>query len=60
MTASAMALQLGVFRFLPTTHMETNAKQICPRSLRAVWHFIRIYLHAQATVHMHPMNHVLF
>ena len=32
MASSAMELHLGVFRFLPTTHTETNANKIRPRS----------------------------
>ena len=33
MVSSAMELQLGVFGFLPTTHMETNANTTSPWSL---------------------------
>ena len=39
MVSSAMGLKLGVFRFLPTTHTKTNAKQMCPLTLCAVQHF---------------------
>ena len=46
MVSSAMELQLWVFRFLPTTHMETNANKMRPQSSRAVWRFEHIYLHA--------------
>ena len=47
---SAMGLKFRVFGFLPTIHGKINAKQMRPQSLRAVWHFTRVYLHAQTTV----------
>ena len=49
-TSSAMGLELGVFGFLPTTYVKTNATQMRPRSLRAVRRFTRVYLHAQTAV----------
>ena len=55
-----MELQFGVFRFLPTTHVETNANKMCPRSLWAMWHFTHVYLHAHTTVHMHLTNQDYF
>ena len=42
---------IGVFGFLPTTHLERNANKMCPQSLDAVRHFIRVYLHVQTRVH---------
>ena len=42
--------QIGVFRFLPTTHVKTDAKQMRPRSLHAVPHFMHVYLPAQTAV----------
>ena len=50
MASSAMGLKFGVFRFLPATHAETNAKQTRPLSLGAVQCFMSVYLHAQTTV----------
>ena len=43
MTSSAMELQLGVFGILLTTHAETNANKIRPRSSRAVLRFSNYY-----------------
>ena len=40
-----MELKLGVFRFLPTTHAETNANKMRPRTLRAMRRFMHVYLH---------------
>ena len=68
MVSSAMGLKLGVFRFLPTTHAKTNAKQTRPRSLGVVRRFTRAYLHAQTAVdasdirtrRAHPTNHGYF
>ena len=37
MASSATGLKLGVFGFLPTTHAKTNAKQVHPQSLCAMW-----------------------
>ena len=45
-----MRLKLGVCGFLPTKHAKTNAKEMRLRSLRAVRHFMRAYLHAQTSV----------
>ena len=42
-----MELQFGVFRFLPTTHAETNAN---PQTSRDVRHFTHVYLHARIVV----------
>ena len=50
MALSAMGLKLGVFGFSPTTHAKTNVIQMCPRSLHAVQHFTRVYLHAETAV----------
>ena len=41
--------QIGGFRFLPTTHAPTYAKQMRPRPLCVVQHFTHVYLHAQTT-----------
>ena len=60
MASSAMELQLGVFGFLLSTHTETNANKMRPRSSRAVGRFTRVYLHAQTAVHMHLTNHGYF
>ena len=51
MASSAMGLKLGVFGFLPTTHAETNANKMHPQSMRAMWLFTHVYLHAQTPVH---------
>ena len=59
-TSSAMGLKLGVFRFLPTTHTETHANKMCPRSSRAVRHFTCVYFHTQTAVHTHLTNHGYF
>ena len=48
--ALAMGLKFVVLGFLLTTHAKTNAKQMCPRSLHAVRHFKRVYLHAHTAV----------
>ena len=50
MASSAMELKLGVCGFLLPTHAKTNAIQMHPRSLRAVWHFMRVHLHAKTAV----------
>ena len=42
--------QIGVFRFLPTIYANTNAKQMRPRSLCAVWCFLHVFLHVQTAV----------
>ena len=52
---SAMELQLGVFRFF--TH-PNKCKQTV--SLPTVPYFMRVYFHAQTTVHMHLKNHSYF
>ena len=36
---------------LPTTHAETNANKMRPRSLRAIRRFMRVHLQAQTPVH---------
>ena len=46
MESSAMELQLGVFRFLPTTRAETNANKMRARSSRAMQRFTLTYLQA--------------
>ena len=48
--SSATGLKMGVFRFLPTTHAKTNAKQMSPRSSRTVRRFTRFHLHAKTAV----------
>ena len=48
--SSAMGLKMGVFRFLPTTHAKTNAKQMSPRSSRTVRRFTRFHLHPKTAV----------
>ena len=40
-------LQLGVFKFFSAIHAKTNAKQMHPRSLRPMRHFMRVHLYAQ-------------
>ena len=50
MASSSVGLKLGVFGFLPTTHAETNAKQMPPQSLCTVQHFSHVYLHTQTAV----------
>ena len=50
MALSAMRLKLGVFGFLPTTYAKTNAIQMRPQSLRAVWHFTHVHIHAKTTI----------
>ena len=47
MASSAVKLQLEIFGFLPTTHTETNANKMHPRSSHAVGHFMHVYHHAQ-------------
>ena len=47
MASSAMELQLGVFKFLPAVHPETNANKMCPWSSPAMQHFAHVYLHTQ-------------
>ena len=54
---STMELHLGVFRFLPTTHAETNTNKMRPRCLSTVQRFMGVYLHAQTTTHTHLTNH---
>ena len=56
MALSAIELQLGVFQFLLTTHMETNANKMHPRSLCSVRHLTRIYLHVQTTADAGDMH----
>ena len=58
--SSAMELKFGVFRFLPTTHAETNASKMRPRSSRTMQHFTCVYLHTQTAVHTYLMNHGYF
>ena len=43
-------LNLEVFGFSPTTHAQTNTKQVSPRSSRAVRHLTHVCLHAQTAV----------
>ena len=50
MALSVMELQLGVFRFLTTTHAETKAIKMHLWSLCTVLCFTHVYLHAQTTV----------
>ena len=51
----------GVFGFLSTTHAETKANKMCPRSLHAVWYFTCLYLQAlMNAVHTHLTNHSYF
>ena len=50
MALSAMLLQLGVFRYLLNTHAKTIADKMHLQSLRTVWHFMLVYLHAQTIV----------
>ena len=52
MASSAIALQLGIFGFLPTTHTETNANKMRPWSSRTVRRFMSVYLCAQTVVYM--------
>ena len=46
MASSTMGLKLGVVRFLLPTH----AKQMRPRSLRAMQRLTRVYRHARTAV----------
>ena len=43
MALSAMELQLGVFRILPTIHAKINANNMCPWSLRTMRRFMHAY-----------------
>ena len=60
MASSAMALNFGVFRFLPTTHAEIHAKQMRSRSLCAVRRFALVSHRAQIAVQTHRTNHGYF
>ena len=50
-SSTMLGLNLGVFRFLPTTLAKVNAKQIRSRSVCAAQHFMHVCLHAQTAVH---------
>ena len=50
----------GIRIFADAVHAETNANKICPRYLRAVRRFARVYLYTQAAVNTHLMNHGCF
>ena len=54
--SSAMGLNLGVFRFLPTTHAKSNAKQMRSWFSRATWLLTCDWLHAQTAVHAGNYN----
>ena len=51
MASSVMGLNLGVFRFLPTTHPKVNVQQMRSRSLCAIQHVALVCLHARIAVH---------
>ena len=60
-----MGLNLGVFGFLLTKHVKITAKQMRPRSLRAMQRFALVCLQAQIALlvckqHMHLTNHGYF
>ena len=42
MASSALGLKLDVFRFLPITHVKTNAKTMCLQSLHAALRFTQV------------------
>ena len=48
---------IAVFRFLPTTYVETNTNRMWPRSSHTMRYFTHVYLHAQTAVHIHLANH---
>ena len=54
MVLSAMELQLGVFRFLLTVHVDAN--KMCPWSLPAVERFRQVFLQDPAAVHTHQSH----
>ena len=55
-----MDLKLGVFGFLPTTHVETDTNKMRPRSSLTVRPFTHVYLQAKTAVYTHLTNYGYF